>query len=95
MADLIRTPLLFEAGAFRHLGRIERDASPEEREKLKARTKWLKKRQNVRFSRGLAGSIQNAAPDPKNLKQYGVKPDAPAKHPSSEKKHYPRDYTSG
>ena len=51
MSELARTPLLIEAGAFRHLRRIEQ-ASPEQQEKLKARTDWLKKRQNLRFARG-------------------------------------------
>jgi len=37
MTNLTRTPLIFDAGAYRHLNRIERGASPEEQEKLKAR----------------------------------------------------------
>jgi hypothetical protein len=90
MQNLARTPLLFEAGAFRHLRRIERDASPEELKKLRARKKWLDQRQNLRFARSRSEKIK-----PENLKRFGVDPEPPKKgHPSSEKKHYPSDYRS-
>ena len=89
MDYLKRTPLLFEAGAFRHLKRIER-AGPEDQEKLKARKKWLDARQNLRFKRS-----RSEKPDPKQLKKFGVDPKVPkGGHPSSEKKHYPSDYSS-
>jgi hypothetical protein len=88
--SLTRTPLLVEAGAFRHLGRIERDATPEQREKLKSRKKWLDRRQNLRFKRS-----RSEKPDPKQLKQFGVSPKVPeGEHPGAEKKHYPSDYRS-
>ena len=91
MIELMRTPLLIEAGAYRHLKRIERDASPEELEKLKARKAWLKKRQSLRFARGsLPGTV-----DPKELERFGVEPKAPKEHPGASKKHYPKEFTSG
>lgn len=89
MSNLTRTPLLLEGGAFRHLGRIERDASPEQQRKLLARKKYLDQRQNLRFARSRGEA------DPKKLRQFGIDPDVPeGEHPSSVKKHYPSDYRS-
>ena len=98
MPDLSRTPLLVEAGAFRHLGRIERlerkpNPTPRESELLansKAQKKWLDQRQNLRFKRS-----RSEDPDPKKLKKFGIDPKVPeGGHPSLMKKHFPSDYRS-